>query len=404
MNYKTSKTDVNINTIRRGFNMLQRDKELDYIRKKVINEKAHSNLDDDLFAEGFDNFLDSIDPENIVERIKQAFKKINPKPGFQNQINEIVDALSIYINTFDDCVNALRIFASEINQEKRFDGVLKNIRLYKIDQPFIALASNYGVPQNRERVLFIGCRKDQPIIEEIPPTVKTNEKVTVFEALYDLDFIGNDEDVSDYEVVDINAKYNETSGKLLPLLRSRQIDGKPIDNGITFAEWSKKGRLNGRFQNMKQPVYVRNADEYRNIDLAMVQPLQNHKTSKQNETVIKRLNVILKEGDYEMAKIKLEKLGLGSDKRNYNVLKPSSQSPTVMTIPDDYIHYASPRALTVREMARLQSFDDSFVFQGKRSTGGDKRKSEVPQYTLVGNAIPPLMARAIAMEILKNIL
>ena len=54
-------------------------------------------------------------------------------------------------------------------------------------------------------------------------------------------------------------------------------------------------------------------------------------------------------------------------------------------------------------MARLQSFDDSFVFQGKRSTGGDKRKSEVPQYTLVGNAVPPLMARAIAMEILKQI-
>ena len=162
MNYKTSKTDVNINTIRRGFNMLQRDKELDYIRKKVINEKAHSNLDDDLFAEGFDNFLDSIDPENIVERIKQAFKKINPKPGFQNQMNEIVDALSIYINTFDDCVNALRIFllfASEINQEKRFDGVLKNIRLYKIDQPFIALASNYGIQKNRKECYLLVAGK-----------------------------------------------------------------------------------------------------------------------------------------------------------------------------------------------------------------------------------------------------
>ena len=90
-------------------------------------------------------------------------------------------------------------------------------------------------------MLFIGCRKDQPIIEEIPPTVKTNEKVTVFEALYDLDFIGNDEDVSDYEVVDINAKYNETWGKLLPLLRSRQIDGgKAYYNGITFVDGRKK--------------------------------------------------------------------------------------------------------------------------------------------------------------------
>ena len=59
--------------------------------------------------------------------------------------------------------------------------------------------------------------------------------------------------------------------------------------------------------------------------------------------------------------------------------------------------------MTVREMARLQSFDDSFVFQGKRTTGGDKRKTEVPQFTLVGNAVPPLMARAIGNVILQHI-
>ena len=89
--------------------------------------------------------------------------------------------------------------------------------------------------------------------------------------------------------------------------------------------------------------------------------------------------------------------------RNYNVLKPETQCSTIMTIPDDYIHFRAPRALTVREMARLQSFDDSFVFQGKRSTGGNNRKTDVPQYTLVGNAVPPLLARAVATEILKNI-
>lgn len=54
-------------------------------------------------------------------------------------------------------------------------------------------------------------------------------------------------------------------------------------------------------------------------------------------------------------------------------------------------------------MARIQSFDDSFVFQGKRSTGGDKRKVETPQFTQVGNAVPPLMAHAIAAEILRKI-
>ncbi|MNT50535.1 Modification methylase AplI [compost metagenome] len=108
-------------------------------------------------------------------------------------------------------------------------------------------------------------------------------------------------------------------------------------------------------------------------------------------------------GKYSEAKNELIEKKIDTDKRNYTILKPSSQSPTIVTMPDDFIHFANPRALTVREMARLQSFDDSFVFQGKRTTGGIDRKNTVPQYTLVGNAVPPLMAKAIAMEILKKI-
>ena len=93
---------------------------------------------------------------------------------------------------------------------------------------------------------------------------------------------------------------------------------------------------------------------------------------------------------------------MASDKRDYTVLRTEWQCPTVCTMPDDFIHYASHRPLTVREMARLQSLDDSFVFQGKRQKGGNKRKDEIPQYTLVGNAVPPLMARAVANEILRK--
>jgi len=281
---------------------------------------------------------------------------------------------------------------------------LSHIRLYNIDQPFVALASNYGVPQNRERVLFIGCRKDQKLVKTVPPTVTENEKVTVFEALHDLDFVGNDEEKFDYEKIDLKAKYNGTTQKMEALLKKRAIDGKPEEkNGLTYADWSKKGRLNGRFINAKNPFYVRNFEELENTLSHLVAPLHNHKTSKQNDDVVKRLEIILNTGDYDLAKNELKKIGLDSEKRNYNVLKPTSQSSTIMTIADDYIHYSNPRALTVREMARLQSFDDSFVFQGKRSTGGNKRKFEVPQFTLVGNAVPPLMARAVALEILKNI-
>ena len=131
--------------------------------------------------------------------------------------------------------------------------------------------------------------------------------------------------------------------------------------------------------------------------------LFNHQTSLQSESVRKRLSIIAKHKDYKEAKDELKASGLASNKRNYTVLDPLGQSPTVCTMPDDFIHYSACRPMTVREMARLQSFDDSFVFQGKRQTGGNNRQKEIPQYTLVGNAVPPLMARAIANTILDHI-
>lgn len=402
--YKTSKTNIDISTIRHGFNLLKRSDELAYIRKKIIAEKAHSDLDNDYFAEKFDEFLTSIDSSSIIERVNQSFKNLKPSESYKKDISEIISALEIYDSSFEECIQGLKPYVEIAKMENEFTEILSHIRLYNIDQPFVALASDYGVPQNRERVLFIGCRKDQRLIKNIPPTVSNKEKVTVFEALYDLDFVGNDDEKYNYENIDLKAKYNGSTKTMEALIKKRNVDGKPDENkGLTYAEWSKKGRLNGRFTNAKNPFYVRNFEELENTLTHIVAPLHNHKTSKQNEDVIKRLDVIRTTGDYDLAKVELKKIGLDSEKRNYNVLKPDSQSPTVMTIADDYIHFSNPRALTVREMARLQSFDDSFVFQGKRSTGGNKRKFEVPQFTLVGNAVPPLMARAVALEILKNI-
>lgn len=402
--YKTSKTDVNINTIRHGFNLLKREKELKYIRKKVIQEKSFSDLDNDYFSKDFDSFLTSIQPDSIIEKISNAFNLLNPNQVFVEEINDIILSLEVLYFSFEDCINELLPIVLKQSKQTEFESILSEIRLYNIEKPFVALASDYGVPQNRERVLFIGSRKDQKNINVIPPTVQENEKVTVFEALYDLDFIGNDESKHQYENINLKEKYNGSTEKMVALIKKRAINGKIDDvNGRTFAEWSKSGRLHARFKNSKNPFYVKNQIELENSNSHMVAPLLNHRTSNHNKNVTERLSTILKIGNYEKSKIILSSNGLNSEKRNYNVLKLDSQSPTIMTIPDDFIHFSSPRALTVREMARLQSFDDSFVFQGKRTTGGDERKSNVPQYTLVGNAVPPLMARAIAMEILKSI-
>ena len=101
------------------------------------------------------------------------------------------------------------------------------------------------------------------------------------------------------------------------------------------------------------------------------------------------------QADNEMVEALLTKKSI---RTRLNRLKPSN---TVVTLPDDYISPFEDRMFSVREMARLQSFDDSFVFLGKRTTGGKRRRVEVPQYSQVGNAVPPLLAKAIAEEIVK---
>ena len=83
---------------------------------------------------------------------------------------------------------------------------------------------------------------------------------------------------------------------------------------------------------------------------------------------------------------------LGNKKRSRMLLVRERPACTVMTLPDDIIHYSEPRILTVRECARLQSFPDAFSFRGKYTTGGGLRRRECPRYTQVGNAVPPLAA------------
>lgn len=347
--------------------------------------------------DGYNAVIETISDEQILEKTLDAIDNVAKMGDCADEAQSLKKSLEILTSTFDECIEYIQ---EQLKDRKdllnHLNKMMKEIRLYNIEEPFVLLSSNYGVPQNRERVVFVGCRNDQEVIKEIPATVTDSEKVKVYEALWDLNMIGNGETVTSYKKPKLNPKYESTKIQ-------RAIQGEPDERGLLFSEWSKIGRLGHRFTFNEEPFYVLNMSELEKPKKYQHMELFNHQTSLQNEKVRERLRIIAEHGDYDDAKAELKEKGLESQKRNYVVLNPLGQSPTVCTMPDDFIHYSAYRPMTVREMARLQSFDDSFVFQGKRQTGGNNRQKEIPQYTLVGNAVPPLMARAIANTLLKHI-
>lgn len=396
--YSVSKSDVSVNTIRHGLLLLKDKKHRDEIRKQVIQLKTASHIDNDSFVDSYNAIVESISDESILENILNAIDVVTKmNGGCEDDAQVLKKSLEILTSTFDECIDFVREQLSDKTTALNFlEKLLKEIRLYNISEPLVLLSSNYGVPQNRERVVFIGCRNDQELITEIPSTVKKEDKVKVYEALWDLNMVGNGEVVTKYNAPTLIKKYESTK-------QLRGVQGEPEENGSLFSEWSKTGRLGHRFTFDEAPFYVQSMKDLDENKKHQHMELFNHQTSCQNDKVRERLQIIAKHKDYDLAKDELKAKGLDSQKRNYVVLNPLGQSPTVCTMPDDFIHYSACRPLTVREMARLQSFDDSFVFQGKRQTGGNNRQKEIPQYTLVGNAVPPLMARAIANTVLNHI-
>lgn len=395
--YSVSKSDERVNTIRHGILLLKMKKERDEIRKQVIQLKTAAHIDNDVFVGGHNAIIETISDEQILESTLNALEKVSEMGNCSAEAKILKTSLEFLTLTFDECIEFIqKQLEGQHKLSARLCEVVKEIRLYNIEEPLVLLSSNYGVPQNRERVVFIGCRNDQDIIKEIPATITEQEKVNVYEAIWDLDMIGNGETVTAYNEPKVNPQYEKTKVQ-------RTIPGVPDNSGLLFSEWSKKGRLGHRFTFDEEPFYVPSMSDLNEQNHHQHMALFNHQTSLQNETVRERLRIIAEHGDYDEAKAALKEKGLESQKRNYVVLDPLGQSPTVCTMPDDFIHYSACRPMTVREMARLQSFDDSFVFQGKRQTGGNNRQKEIPQYTLVGNAVPPLMARAIANTLLEHI-
>lgn len=259
IDYRLSKSNMNIATIRHGLNLLRRTDERNAISSAIINEKTQADIDNDFFVNGFNSFLSLIDDSTIINTILSAIDTFDDFDKSSREVVEFREMIKLYSFTLDEIFDVIRSYALSSNSEDEFNKHLDAIRLYRVARPIVAHSANYGVPQNRERVLFIGCRKDQPIIDDVPPTVSDDEKVTVYEAIHDLDFIGNGSMETSYGTRRIVKECE-------PLIRTREVQG-PLSHSSdshTFAEWSKNGRFGHRFTFSCEPFYVRSLDDLNN--------------------------------------------------------------------------------------------------------------------------------------------
>lgn len=244
---------------------------------------------------------------------------------------------------------------------------LENIG-YKIFYSNVCSA-DFGVPQRRKRFIMIGIRSDIVKAESADPftTLKDLRSDFLKQKKLPLRAITSEEAIGDLCIKNNSLDYhsgNKQTG-------FKQIDYKPPKKRSKYLTLMRKDL------GKKTPNSLRLA-RHRATTIEKFQKIQR----------------ICKPGISLNNEMRSE---VGTKKQAITVLAPNEPSKTLTTLPDDLLHYDEPRILTVREMARIQSFPDNFDILGKYTTGGSRRTKECPRYTQVGNAVPPLLGEALGL-------
>lgn len=289
-------------------------------------------------------------------------------------------------------------------------------------------AMHYGVPQHRPRVMVLGLRSDiakklkatttegfwksANDIENInnphyikptlaPKTTHTTPR-TVCEALADLCNNSYKMKLGDKTYNNPELAFAKKMRNDIVWLKHRNMDNQKIDELQNHNLRKHADEIKDRFRLYQ--IFQRNDISVKIFNIAA----NNTLTAKQKiNTITDKLQHIkfpAKSPDGTLVAKNITDLAeqimrLATKKHSQRPLKWDSPSPTVLSLPDDFVHPHEPRTMTVREMARLQSFPDNFIFRSKETTGSHRRRFEVPQYTQVGNAVPPLLAEAVGKNI-----
>jgi DNA (cytosine-5)-methyltransferase 1 len=261
-------------------------------------------------------------------------------------------------------------------------------------------ASDYGVPQTRRRVLIVGVRADLKAEPRFPQPVGVADKLQLVrrvdrkgKSFYErpseqLSILGGTslaQRLLDPECLDF-VTVEQAIGDLTQLKPSERLERKPSNAPTEY------------------PSVARSA--YQRLMRGNESVIYNADVPSIREDTVRRLTAIPQGGNFRDIPVELQgrylngtKWGpdLGREELSrkhyyaYRKLHPDYVSWTLNTKTDCVYHYAVPRALSVREFARLHSFPDAYRFMH-----GDRHS----RYQQVGNAVPPLLGKAIGVAIM----
>ncbi|WP_419083674.1 DNA cytosine methyltransferase, partial [Phocaeicola sp.] len=237
-------------------------------------------------------------------------------------------------------------------------------------KPYIIDFSKYGVPQRRNRFILVGVQE----------SIGTPDKFEAMLESYKDSFLRKKGLTANTTLCEAISDLLQSNGEI------PTPDRKGFKSGIYGIEESN-------YQKLLRGDYVENH----------IVP-DSHSFAKHTEDKSTCYKNLL--ANYEIRGKRIDgdaRKKWNIKQRSITILDPNTISPTITGHPDDYLHYCEPRIMTVRECARIQSFPDWYEIKKKYTTGGKMRKIEVPRYTQVGNAIPPLFAE-LAGIVLKQII
>lgn len=320
---------------------------------------------------------------HLFRQFLRLIVELNPKVVLMENVPEILRVFGEYVK------NELTAFF-----EKNKYVVTANV----------LNAANYGVPQTRNRAFILAVKKELGVQPTLPQPTNDGSYVGIFNYL-----TKKIEPPAKCYGNEIMGKNNQTyhwlkrNGRLIEKSTKKTIDEYCSDKtGINFTTkplvtvWEAMGDLPHLPEGVKQKTEYKKEPftEYQRWIRGNENILNNHNRWGHTKEMMERIRLLPEGGN--MKDLPKSHQVSGAYSQAYSRLHRNGLARTITTFVHNpgsgrFVHPIEDRAISIREAARLQSFPDSFVFCGKLSS----------QERQVGNAVPPLVSKALADHILN---